>query len=236
MKLTTVLFDLDGTLLPMDEDVFIRTYFAGLAKKLAPHGYKPDELIKAIWQGTMAMLANNGEQTNEQAFFRVFSSIYGQKGIDDEVIFDHFYRNEFAAVREVCGFDESAAAVVRELRAMGLRTVLATNPIFPRIATEKRLGWAGLSPEDFELVTTYENCGHSKPNPGYYRDILARLGVEPGECIMIGNNTEDDMSAAELGVKVYLCPACLINKRGIDISPLPQGTLTQALDYIKTLI
>ena len=36
MKLDTVLFDLDGTLLPMDQDVFIKAYFGRLARKLAP--------------------------------------------------------------------------------------------------------------------------------------------------------------------------------------------------------
>ena len=47
-----VLFDLDGTLLPMDQDVFIKTYFTGLVKKLAPHGRQPDMLIRSIWAGT----------------------------------------------------------------------------------------------------------------------------------------------------------------------------------------
>ena len=39
MKIKAVLFDLDGTLLPMDQDVFIKAYFGGLVKALAPHGY-----------------------------------------------------------------------------------------------------------------------------------------------------------------------------------------------------
>ena len=37
-KLKMVLFDLDGTLLPMDMDVFTRGYFKLLAKKAAPRG------------------------------------------------------------------------------------------------------------------------------------------------------------------------------------------------------
>ena len=31
----TVLFDLDGTLLPMDQDVFAKTYFSSIAKAVA---------------------------------------------------------------------------------------------------------------------------------------------------------------------------------------------------------
>ena len=36
MKLTTVLFDLDGTLLPMDMDEFLKLYFGLMVKKLMP--------------------------------------------------------------------------------------------------------------------------------------------------------------------------------------------------------
>ena len=39
MSVKTILFDLDGTLLPMDQDIFVKDYFGRLAKKLAPIGY-----------------------------------------------------------------------------------------------------------------------------------------------------------------------------------------------------
>ena len=61
MAITTVLFDLDGTLLPMDQEIFVKTYFSLLAKKLAPHGYEPEALINAVWAGTRAMVKNTGE-------------------------------------------------------------------------------------------------------------------------------------------------------------------------------
>ena len=59
MKITTVLFDLDGTLLPMDQDLFTKGYFKLLAAKLAPYGYEPKQLIDAVWAGTAAMLKND---------------------------------------------------------------------------------------------------------------------------------------------------------------------------------
>ena len=36
VMITTVLFDLDGTLLPMDQDRFVQSYIGRMAKKLAP--------------------------------------------------------------------------------------------------------------------------------------------------------------------------------------------------------
>ena len=48
MKQKTVLFDLDGTLLPMDQDAFTKGYFTLLVQKLAPHGYDPAALVAEI--------------------------------------------------------------------------------------------------------------------------------------------------------------------------------------------
>jgi len=45
-----VLFDLDGTLLPMDLDVFIKYYFSGIGKKVSPDDpERQKRLIGAVW-------------------------------------------------------------------------------------------------------------------------------------------------------------------------------------------
>ncbi|MBQ7354119.1 MAG: HAD family hydrolase, partial [Clostridia bacterium] len=165
MKITTVLFDLDGTLLPMDQDLFMKAYFKGLCVKMAPYGYAPEQLIDAVWAGTKAMVMNDGSRTCEAAFWDKFSSILGEEVMDHIPAFDEFYHLEFQSVQKVCGFNPEAAKTVRALKAAGYRVVLATNPLFPAIATESRTRWAGLEPEEFELVTTYEAASYCKPNP-----------------------------------------------------------------------
>ena len=65
MGIKAVLFDLDGTLLSMDLDVFIKDYFGRLARHLAPHGFDPELLIKTVWEGTGAIIKNDGSATNE---------------------------------------------------------------------------------------------------------------------------------------------------------------------------
>lgn len=52
---------------------------------------------------------------------------------------------------------------MRELKRRGFGVALATNPIFPSVATESRIRWAGLEPEEFALYTTYENTAYCKP-------------------------------------------------------------------------
>ena len=82
MKLTTILFDLDGTLLPMDNDEFTRGYFKLLAAKMAPLGYEPKRLVDAVWTGTAAMVKNDGSRSNETAFWQAFGQIYGGRPPD----------------------------------------------------------------------------------------------------------------------------------------------------------
>lgn len=231
----TILFDLDGTLLPMNQDVFLKAYLGGLAAKMAPHGYNPDILVKSIWKGTGAMVMNDGSTRNDEVFWNTFSAIYGKDTRVDEPIFEEFYRNEFQNVRLSCGFDPHAAEAVHAIKDMGYTVVLATNPLFPAIATQSRVKWAGLDPEDFALITTYENSYHCKPNPEYYREIMAKLGLKPEECMMVGNDAEEDMIAQNLGMKVFLLTDCLINKENKDISQYPHGSFPELLNYIRSL-
>ena len=112
---------------------------------------------------------------------------------------------------------------------------LATNPIFPARATQWRIQWAGLKPEDFEWYTAYENSSHSKPNPAYYRDVLARLNVKPEECLMVGNDVGEDMIAEQLGMKVFLLTDCIINKTNADISAYPHGNFDDLKSFLKQL-
>ena len=228
-----ILFDLDGTLLPMDQDAFIAAYIGGMAKKLAPYGYDPQLLAKTVWRGTAAMVANTGSKTNEAVFWDCFCSVFGENARLDEPIFIDFYENEFQQVANACGFTPEAAQCIAEIHKMGLCTVLATNPLFPAIATHSRVRWAGLQVSDFEHITTYENSCHCKPNPEYYRDILEKLNLSASECIMVGNDATEDLIAQSLGIPVFLLTDCLINKENRDISRVPHGGFAELMQFIQ---
>ena len=122
-----------------------------------------------------------------------------------------------------------------QIKERGLRVALATNPIFPAVATESRIHWAGLEPEDFELYTTYENARYCKPNLSYYRDIAEQLGLAPEECLMVGNDVTEDMAAQALGMQVFLLTDCLINAGQKDISVYPSGGFPELQALIRTL-
>ena len=235
MAITTVLFDLDGTLLPMDQEVFVKTYLGLLAKKMAPHGYDPDALVKGVWAGTGAMIKNTSGRTNEDVFWDTFCALVRADARKDEPLFREFYENEFSQVRAVCGFAPKAAETIALVKRKGLRAALATNPLFPAIATESRARWAGLEPGDFALITTYENSTCCKPNPDYYREVLDRLGAAPTECLMVGNDVQEDMMTRELGMQVFLLTDCMIDRKNTDITQYPHGGFDALMAYIEKL-
>ena len=233
--ITAVLFDLDGTLLPMDQELFVKTYLDGMAKKMASHGYDPVLLAKAVWKGTGAMTINDGTRKNEEVFWSVFNGVMGKDCRKDEPLFDEFYRKEFQKVKDVCGYTPESLNLIRFLKEKGLRLILATNPLFPPIATQSRVCWAGLQPEDFEWITTHDNSSYCKPNPDYYREILGKLGLQAENCLMVGNDAVEDMAAREVGMQVFLLKDCLINKDGRDLSSYPQGGFPELMDYIRSM-
>lgn len=235
MKITTLLFDLDGTLLPMDQDTFAKAYVTGLSKTAGNLEYEPMSFAAAVMKGTEAMVKNNGEKTNEAVFWNELVKMYGKSVMDDYHMFDEFYETDFQKIKDVCGFEPKAADLIKKVKAKCFRIALATNPLFPKTATMSRIRWAGLNPDDFEIFTTYENSSYCKPNLDYYRDILNRMNVCPEECLMIGNDVSEDMIASKLGMRVFLLTDCLINKSNKDISIYPHGDFDALLKFIETL-
>lgn len=231
-KYQAILFDLDGTLLPMDQEEFVKTYFGLLVKKVAPLGYEPKKLVDSIWKGTYAMVQNNGHCNNYDRFWEVFGSIYGQEKLKDRPLFDEFYRQEFQMARAACGFDPLSKQVVKKAKELG-PLILATNPIFPQVATYSRIRWAGLDPDNFTFITTYENSSYCKPNVEYYREIVEKMNLDPHQCLMIGNDVEEDMVSANLGMDSYLVTNCLINSKNKDLSNYQKGSMNDLLNLFQ---
>ena len=230
-----ILFDLDGTLLPMDANLFVKLYFSTLTNKTMSYGYEPKELMKNILKGTNAMINNDGKITNEAVFWNLLSQEYGPKVYKDIPLFDEYYDNEFNEVKKCCGYNSKSKEVVSLCKNRGYKVILATNPIFPKVATDNRIKWAGLDTKDFDYYTTYENSYHSKPNLEYYNDILNKFNLDAIECVMIGNNVDEDMIAKELGMKTFLLTDCLINEQNKDIEIYEKGSFDELIKFINKL-
>ena len=228
-----VLFDLDGTLLPMDYEGFIQTYMGLLGGYMEEYGYEPRRLVQTVWEGTKAMAVNDGSKTNEEVFWDVFRKTFGPRADTDRELFEEFYAGAFGKTRTACGFDPASAELVRWLKDQGVRLVLATNPLFPRVATVQRIRWAGLDPQDFELVSTFEDFRHCKPNPDYYREVLERLGLDPAKCVMVGNDGVEDVAATQAGLEVFLLEGCLLHPEKAAASGCAMGDMEKLKGFLQ---
>lgn len=215
MKYQAILFDLDGTLLPMDADAFVKGYMKLLYRKIAHHNIPPQLFQKGMWDGVAAMTENDGSRTNEERFWQTFEAVTGcgKEIINEECL--SFYANEFHNARHLTGENPLAKQAVMAARQAATKVVLATNPLFPIAGQVTRMSWVGLKPEDFDLVTSYENECYCKPNPRFFLSICQRMGVEPSACLMVGNDeNEDAYAATQAGLSVFLVTDWMIARPG----------------------
>ena len=63
--------------------------------------------------------------------------------------------------------------------------------------------------------------------------ITEKLGLDPKECLMVGNDVSEDMIAEKLGMKVFLLTDCIINKENKDIDQYPNGGFQELIEYIN---
>ena len=204
-EIKAILFDLDGTLLPLDQSYFVKQYFKRLAAYGTTLGIDPQKLIDGTLAGTEAMIRNDGRKTNREVFWNTYFDFMGERRDDLEGLLDKFYFDGFKALREYTLENASAVKIVEAARGEGRKVALATNPVFPMQAQIERISWLGLSGKDFDHITAYENSSYCKPNPEYYREICRIIGVLPEECLMIGNDESDDMKGASMaGMECFL--------------------------------
>lgn len=233
--MNTFLFDLDGTLLPLEQEKFVEAYFSELSKKCISMGYKHDIALKAVIKGVKAMLANDGSVTNKERFWGAFEEALGNSVISDIPEFMSFYTNEFRAVKGHTYPTELARECIKELKNKGYSLILATNPLFPAVGTYERMRWAGLDKEDFIFISTYENSSYCKPNLRYYRSILEIIGKSPDECIMVGNDVMEDMCVTELNMDTFLLTDFTINPENKVISVYRNGSFSDLLKFVRQL-
>lgn len=204
--LKAILFDLDDTLLGNDMDRFLPGYFALLGEHASR--YLPrDQFLHELMTCTEAMIQNvDPTLSNRDVFWQTFEQRTGMDAAELESFFEQFYRNQFSQLEERTEKRPFAAQLVQFCFDQNLDVVVATNPLFPRIAIDARLAWAGLSVDayDFSLVTTYENMHAAKPQPAYYAEILGKIGCPPEQALMVGNDWENDiLPAHSLGIQTY---------------------------------
>jgi FMN phosphatase YigB (HAD superfamily) len=234
--LTTLLFDLDGTLLDLDMDTFLPRYFAALSKKVAhvvqPIGFK-DKLLDATYQMIVSV---DPAKTNEEVFMEEFFKRVDASPSILLPLFNEFYEEDFPKLAGYGRPRPESRQLVKWAFQLGLDVVIATNPVFPASAIWERLRWAGVNDFNYDLVTTYEVMHFCKPNVMYYAEILDMIGRSPNECMVIGNDPVEDLAASELGIKTFLVNDPCMKGKSTTYEPDYTGELREVLVLLKQLV
>lgn len=233
-KFNTVLFDLDGTLLPINGEAFEAIYFKGLSSYFLDK-YEPKEFIKLIWTATKAMVLDTSSKTNEEAFMDALQALVNEDITWMQERFNQFYLNEFDQIKIAVTPNPSIQKAVKLLKEKGYRLIIATNPMFPKIAIEKRIEWTGCDRNDFEYVTSFEKNHYCKPQLKFYEEVLSDLNLDASQCLMVGNDINEDMIVSKLNMSTYLITNHVIQDTIIPDSVNYSGNYDDFYQFVKSL-
>ena len=229
-----ILFDLDGTLVPLSRARFEPALFQSFDNMFLRQFPDHPEAVAAYKRACMACFRETDtSETNEARLTRLLRQEAGDLAKDILQVLEKHYATDYneisALIQDMSIADQ--ALVLTEMH--GGIPVLATNPISPASCICARLGWIGIQPRRFQLITTWDKCHFVKPDSRYYLEILDMLNAQASDCLMIGNDTDEDMEAAmRAGLHVFLVTDHVMDRRNA-IEQYPHGTAEEMLLYLK---
>lgn len=230
-----ICFDLDGTLLPMDLDEFMGGYLSSIAKFAAMKGLDTDVFTKGLMAGTKNMAVSGEDKVNADAFWEVMFQFIDSSACNWEALFEEFYLGDFKGIGANVVPNPAAARALATLKDKGYTLALTTMPMFPKLAVDERLRWAGIDASVFDRITTYENSKSVKPRQTYYAENLAALGVRGEDVLMVGNNTVEDLAFLDLGADGYVITDHLIDPVSYDFTTIKNGSMEDFAAWVETL-
>ncbi|MBI4176753.1 MAG: TIGR02253 family HAD-type hydrolase [Candidatus Aenigmarchaeota archaeon] len=188
-----VIFDLDNTLIDF------------MGTKKASCDAAIDAMIKA------------GLRTPKKKAWKTLFSIYREKGIEHQQVFQPFLEKTIGKV----DYRIMAAGIVayRRTKKAMLRTYPNVKKVLVNLHKRYRLAILSDAPvlqawtrlvemgieNFFDIVVTYDDTKKTKPHPKPFVTVLKKLGVKPLETVMIGDSLLRDVAGARrLGIKTIL--------------------------------
>jgi len=228
---TTLLFDLDGTLLDIDMPAFLKAYFSLAGRRFVSPPDLP-RLTPALAAAARKMAAYRaGIHTLDRVFLEAFSPAVKRLPIEVRGVFTAFHRAEFEQLRRLTAPRPAARPLLERALALGYELAIATNPVFFLEAIRARIRWAGLEGIPFTLVTCAEIMRCAKPHRHYFTQTLKLLGRRADECLMIGDSPGMDLPAGLLGIGTWLLipePEECLEVAGADL----RGTLEELAGWL----
>lgn len=233
MFFSAILFDLDDTLLRNNSEQFVKTYFQTLFPRVSDY-FNEKEFVSVMTGATRrAIQVRRGNKCIREVYADYFEQHAPISFSVLERIAKDYYQKEYLNIERLTYPVPGAQNALRFAAEITSHLVLATVPIFPKTAIKERMRWAGIAKIPFSLITSYEIMHVSKPHPDYYVEICEKLSCEPSDCLMIGNDYQDDMSARAAGLKTFLVTDYAIGDTVNGFEPHYSGCMNDLLVFLR---
>lgn len=192
-RFRAVVFDLSGTLLdfPTREYYSVAEYLGRLA------GADGRAFHERFWAQT--------NQPGREADWRVgIRRTWKELSLlpspaDQEAAFARYFDFERAILEHP---KPGAIEILRDLKAARYRTGLITNTVHPLPEVWPNCSFSSLI--DVPVFSCVE--GTEKPDPAIYRACAEWLGVQPDDCLFVGDGSSDELAGAEAaGMSAVMC-------------------------------
>ena len=179
MKYRAVIFDLWQTLVPWPHEA-AESYYRSMADAYGV----PYERFRGAWFDSHAQRATGPIADNLRS---VAATLSVEPDIDQLLEYRRDWTRAALAPRD------DAVATLEELHRRGHRLGLITvcSEDVEHVWDETPL--AGL----FDATVYSSSAGVSKPDPRIYELACERLGVEPADCLFVGDGANDELPGAE---------------------------------------
>jgi len=71
-----------------------------------------------------------------------------------------------------------------------------------------------------------------KPNLEYFEEVLSFIDRKPEECLMVGNDVEEDLAAGALGMKTYLVEDFILDRGRAQNRPDFRSDFKALVDFM----
>ena len=180
MPLRAVVFDLWDTIVD-----FVPDEGDALHRRMAERLGVPYERFQEVWYAEDLMRSRNVGPL-APCFGRACTTLGVEADVDELVRWRRDFTRRALVPRE--GLLETLA----ELRARGLRVCLISNCTEEVADVWPETSFAGL----FDAAVFSATAGLAKPEPAIYRLAAAELGVDPSECLFVGDGANDELRGA----------------------------------------
>jgi pyrophosphatase PpaX len=175
-KITTVLFDLDGTIIDTNE-LIIQSFFHAL-HGVAPEGFAREHIIPYMGQTLKSQLQHFSGQEDVETLTQAYRE------------YNHLRHDEMVSLFP------GVAEVVPQLRNAGIRLGIVTTKM--RETSIRALELLGLF-ENMDTIVSLDDVENAKPHPEPVAKAIRALGANPAETLMVGDSSVDMESAIAAG-------------------------------------